>query len=117
MAPEASAGSFLNYVFLLVGMVLISLLLQSLVRFEAIRAQTIWAVSVHLSDHAEEHVSRTADQIWGQVQDTATSNPEAAEVTAAIANYSEVLQTGREANRRRRLGSVTRREPSTRSPS
>ena len=33
-------------------------------------------------------MSRAADQIWGQVQDTATSNPEAAEVTAAIAKLS-----------------------------
>ena len=72
MAPEASAGKFLNYVFLLVGMALISVLLQSLVRFEAIRVQTVWAVSVQLSDHDEDHVSRTADEIWGKVGDDAT---------------------------------------------
>ena len=71
MAPSQSADSILNYIFLLFGIALISVLLQSLVRFEAIRVQTVWAVSVHLSDHDEEHVARVANEIWGTGADEA----------------------------------------------
>ena len=65
MAPSASANTILNYILLLFGMALISVLLQSLVRFEALHVQTVWAVSTHLSDHHEDHVALVADEIWG----------------------------------------------------
>ena len=89
MAPSQSADSVLNYIFLLFGIALISVLLQSLVRFEAIRVQTVWAVSVHLSDHDEEHVARVANEIWGTGEDEPTSsdkNTDAAKLnTEAVA--------------------------------
>jgi hypothetical protein len=70
MAPEATAGSVLNYIFLLVGMSLIGVMLQSLVRFEAIRVQMVWAVSVHIVDHAEDHVSRVANETFDAGEST-----------------------------------------------
>ena len=82
MAPSQSADSILNYIFLLFGIALISVLLQSLVRFEAIRVQTVWAVSVHLSDHDEEHVARVANEIWGTGADEATSSDKNTDATA-----------------------------------
>jgi hypothetical protein len=88
MAPEATVGSILNYVFLCVGMALIAVMLQSLIRFEAIRVQMVWAASLRLAHHGEDDVAKVADEIFAD-----TCQKKDANAVASAAHFKRKMST------------------------